>query len=267
MRHTERMRSASDHRYFDSPFIALAHRGGATYGPNVGRENSVHAFEQAVALGYRYLETDVHVTRDGVLVAFHDERLDRATDASGLIAELDHAQVAEARIGGIDPIPTLAELFETFPDARFNIDIKAPGAVQPLVEQINAFRAQQRVCVGSFGLDRIVAFRRLMGSQVPTAVCNAGVLWTAKVPWLPTVLNDPGVAFQMPVSHDIAGRTIRLLSRAMVERAHAAGKQVHVWTIDDAEEMNSLIDLGVDGLVTNRIDTLREVLIERGLWG
>lgn len=261
------MRSASDHRYFDSPFIALAHRGGATYEPNLGRENSVHAFEQAAALGYQYFETDVHVTRDGVLVAFHDERLDRATDATGVIAELDHAQVAEARIGGIDPIPTLAELLETFPEARFNIDIKAPGAVEPLVEQINAFRAQQRVCVGSFGIDRIMAFRRLMGSQVPTAVSNAGVLWTAKVPFLPTLVNDPGVAFQMPVSHDVAGHTVRLLTHTMVARAHEAGKQVHVWTIDDAAEMNALIDLGVDGLVTNRIDTLREVLIERGLWG
>lgn len=261
------MRSASDYRYFDSPFIALAHRGGATYEPNIGRENSVHAFGRAVELGYNYLETDVHVTGDGVLIAFHDELLDRATDATGTVAELEYAAVAEARIGGIDPIPTLAELLETFPEARFNIDIKAPGAVRPLVEEINRFRAHHRVCVGSFAFDRILAFRRLMGTQVPTAVSNAGVLWTSKVPVLPAHLNDPGVAFQMPVQHGIAGRQVRLLTSAMVQRAHDGGKQVHVWTIDEAEEMNTLIDLGVDGLVTNRIDTLREVLLERGLWG
>jgi glycerophosphoryl diester phosphodiesterase len=96
---------AADYAFFDVPFTAFAHRGGATYEPNLYRENSMHAFKQAVALGYRYLETDVHATRDGVLLAFHDALLDRVTDHTGAVADLSYAEVSEARIHGIDPIP------------------------------------------------------------------------------------------------------------------------------------------------------------------
>lgn len=258
--------SARDYDYFDSGFVALAHRGGSLFPANRGRENTVHAFAEAARLGYRYFETDVHVTRDGELIAFHDDRLDRVTDTSGMIAETPWPRVRQARINGTDAIPTLAELFETFPDARFNIDIKAPGAVVPLVRTINRFRAHDRVCVGSFGVDRILAFRRLMGTQVPTSVSKIGVAWTAFVRYLPRPLNDPGVVFQVPIDWPVRGRTLRLVSKAMVERAHTVGKQVHVWTIDDADVMNRLIDLGVDGLVTDRIDVLKEVLMDRGLW-
>ena len=129
------------------PFVAFAHRGGATYPPNLHRENSRHAFAEAVALGYRYLETDVHATADGVLLAFHDSVLDRVTDRMGAIAELPYAEVAEARIGGIDPIPRLGELFEAFPDARFNIDAKSNTAVDLLAETIAEHDAYDRVCV------------------------------------------------------------------------------------------------------------------------
>ncbi|GAB3715116.1 glycerophosphodiester phosphodiesterase [Mariniluteicoccus flavus] len=259
-------RHARDFAYFDAPFIPMAHRGGSFLEANLGRENTVHAFGQAVALGYRWLETDVHATADGRLVAFHDDRLDRVTDRTGLIADLPWAALEGVRIGGRDAIPTLDELFETFPDARFNIDIKAPGAVEPLVAAINAHRAHDRVCVGSFGLDRITAFRRRMGDQVPTSVTGVGVAWTSFVPVVPAYANDAGVAFQMPVSQRVAGRDVRLVTPGLISRAHAAGKVVQVWTIDDAAEMHELIDLGVDGLITDRVDTLRDVCLERGLW-
>ena len=115
---------AADYAFFDVPFAAFAHRGGATYEPNLYRENSLHAFKEAVALGYRYLETDVHATRDGVLLAFNDRVLDRVTDHTGAIAELTYAEIAEARIHGLDPIPRLSELLAEFPDVRFNVDVK-----------------------------------------------------------------------------------------------------------------------------------------------
>lgn len=261
-----RRRPAAAHSYFDTPFIALAHRGGALLPANLHRENSLYAFIRAAELGYRYLETDVHSTADGVLVAFHDDRLGRVTDRAGLIADLPWAEVREARIGGQDPIPTLAELFDAFPGHRFNIDIKAPGAIRPLVRTINEFHAHDRVCVGSFGVDRIREFRRLMGAQVATSLAGPGVAWTRFVPVLPRLLNDPGVVLQIPTSWLIAGREVRLVTRSLVQRAHAAGKLVHVWTIDTAEEMHELIELGVDGLVSDRIDVLKEVCLARGLW-
>ncbi|MBO0842738.1 MAG: glycerophosphodiester phosphodiesterase, partial [Nocardioides sp.] len=106
---------------------AYAHRGGARDPEIHGLENTLAAFQHAVGLGYRYLETDVHLTRDGVLLAFHDDRLDRVTDSRGAIAEMSYADVATARVQGEHPVPTMAELLEAFPEASFNIDLKAEG--------------------------------------------------------------------------------------------------------------------------------------------
>ncbi len=263
MRRTSR---AADHPYFDQDFIALAHRGGALLEANLGRENTLAAFGNALALGYRYLETDVHATRDGELVAFHDDVLDRVSDRTGAIRELTLAQVREARLASDQRVPSLDEVLESFPDARLNIDIKAPGAVEPLVERLRAHRAEQRVCVGSFGQQRLQAFRRLTGGRVATAAGPAEVAWTAKAPALARWISGPGVALQMPVEHRVAGRRVQLLSPKLLAAAHARGKVVHIWTVNDAEQMHRLVDLGVDGIVTDAVDVLREVLIERGMW-
>lgn len=257
---------ASDFPYFDAPFLAFAHRGGPRLPGNEGRENSLYAFGQAVALGYRYLETDVHVTRDGVLVAFHDEQLDRVTDQSGRIADLDFAALRQARIGGIDPIPTLAEALDAFPQIRFNIDLKSPAAVRPLVDVLNRTRAHDRVCVTSFDNRTLAQFRRLGGARIATGMGPREVAWTRFVPVLPQFLKAPGLALQVPVHTTVLGRRVRIVTAGLIAAAHASGRQVHVWTIDEAEEMHRLIDLGVDGIVSDQIDVLREVLIERDLW-
>lgn len=263
--HTVRMR-ARDYPYFDTRFAAFAHRGGATYGPNAGHENTVAAFRTAVDMGYRYLETDVHATRDGVLLAFHDERLDRVTDGLGLIGDLTAADVARVRVGGTEPVPELDQLFEEFPQARFNIDIKSAAAIEPLVRCIEWHRAHDRVCVGSFGVDRIRAFRRLMGRRVATTVSAAGTAYNAYAPVLPRLFNSPGVALQLPTTHEVGGRSVRTLTPRLLRNAHATGKVVHVWTIDDASTMEELVDQGVDGIFTDRIDVLKDVLSRRGLW-
>lgn len=259
--------SAADYPYFAPPPIGLAHRGGAAHPANVGIENTIAAFRTAVELGFRYLETDVHATSDGRLVAFHDEHLDRVTDRAGAIADLPWREVAAARIGGREPIPTLAELLDAFPDARINIDIKAPGAVDPLWETIRAHAAYERVCVGSFSNRRLHAFRQLAGARVATA---AGQLGTAALRYLPQGLSalahSPGQVLQIPTTHEVRGRTLALVTPGLVAAAHRFGMQVHVWTIDERDEMERLLDLGVDGIVSDRIDVLREVLTARGAW-
>lgn len=261
------MRSAaSQHPFFDAPFIAMAHRGGALLPDNIGRENTVHAFARAVELGYRYLETDVHVTADGTLIAFHDDRLDRVTDGAGPIAGLPWTEVRQARIGGQDAIPTLDELLESFPEQRFNIDIKAPGATEPLAATIRAHAAECRVCVGSFGNDRLRAFRRLAGNRIATSTSRAGVTWTRFVPLLSRLRPAAGQALQIPVETMVAGRPVRLVTPTLIATAHATDRHVHVWTVDDADLMHELLDLGVDGLISDRIDVLRAVLLDRGLW-
>ncbi|MEN3122997.1 glycerophosphodiester phosphodiesterase [Janibacter sp. LM] len=260
------MRPASDFAYFgDAPPIALAHRGGSTYGPNVGRENTVTAFRHAVDIGYRYLETDVHATSDGQLVAFHDDVLDRVTDAQGAIAQLPWSEVSTARIRGVDAVPTMDELFETFPGTRFNIDIKSHEAIEPLVEVIRRHDAIERVCIGSFSDERLRAVRRALGPDLATSAGPRDVAATRLLPRvLRRLLRSPSQALQIPLSQRVGPVPVALATRRLVAAAHALGKHVHVWTIDDADEMHRLLDLGVDGIVTDRIDTLRDVLAERG---
>lgn len=259
--------SAADYSYFAPPPIGLAHRGGAAYPPNVGVENTLAAFARAVEMGYRYLETDVHATSDGVLVAFHDERLDRVTDRTGWIAQLPWSEVRAARVGGREAIPSLDELLEAFPAARLNIDIKAPAAVGPLWAAIQRHTAYDRVCVGSFSQQRLSAFRRLAGTRVATAAGQPG---TAALRYLPRSLtrrvHSPGQVLQIPVTHVVRGRTLTLVTPRLIETVHELGMQVHVWTVDDPAEMRWLLDLGVDGIVSDRIDLLRDVLTERGAW-
>ncbi len=257
---------AADHPFFDAPFLAFAHRGGALHPANLGRENTRYAFEQAVALGYRYLETDVHATADGVLVAFHDDRLDRVTDRHGLITSLRYAELAEARIGGRDGIPTFAELLAAFPACRFNVDAKSDGAVDLLADAVAAHDAYDRVCVSSFGIRRLHRLRRRLGPRAASAASSLGVAAHRFVPWVTAVLDTPGAALQIPMEHRLLGRRVDLVTPALVRHVHRAGKQVHVWTVDDPATMARLIDLGVDGIFTDAPSELRDVLRSRGLW-
>jgi glycerophosphoryl diester phosphodiesterase len=257
---------AADFAFFDVPFTAFAHRGGATYVPNLYRENSLHAFKEAVALGYRYLETDVHATRDGVLLAFHDRVLDRVTDRTGAIAALTYSEVAEARIHGLDPIPRFSELLVEFPDSRFNVDVKSPRAVALLAATIAEHEAYDRVCVASFGLRRLYELRRRLGWRVPSAASTLGVAANRFLPWVTWALNSPAPVLQIPLSLSVVGRRLSVLTPALVEAAHRAGKKVQIWTVDDSEIMERLIDAGVDGIFTDRVDTLKDVLVRRGLW-
>ena len=245
--------------------LAMAHRGGAMHPDIPGVENTLHAFRHAVALGYHYLETDVQVTRDGVLLAFHDADLGRVTDAVGLIGELGAAEIDRARIGRHHGIPTMAGLLEEFPRVRFNIDIKAAGAVQPLADLLERTGAQDRVCVGSFSQRRLDAFRAATSGRVATSASPAEVALFAALPsGRAARLATRGRVAALQVPHR-RGR-LRVVTPGLVRRAHAAGAHVHVWTVDEPAEMEELLDLGVDGLITDRTDVLKDVLIRRGQW-
>ena len=263
------------HPFLDEPrergaVLAFAHRGGAQHPDLLGLENTIAAFEAAVRLGYRYLETDVQATRDGELLAFHDASLDRVTDRVGRLADQRYAEVANARVGGREPIPRMVDLLEAFPHARFNVDLKSAEAVEPLVDLIARTGVQERVCVGSFTERDLRVFRARMRTRSSTPVATScGVATSAAMAVLPAhravpgLLRDRGAAFQVPHRH--RGRLL-VVDRRFVEQAHASGRHVHVWTIDDPDEIEELLDLGVDGIFTDRPDVLREVLVARGLW-
>ncbi len=266
-------RPRTGHDYLDRPSgpIPFAHRGGALHPELEGLENTLHAFRHAYRLGYRHLETDVHCTRDGVLLAFHDRRLDRVTDRTGNVCDLSYDEVRLALIGTREPIPTLGELFDEFPHACFNIDIKAPDAVEPLARFLRERRVEDRVLVGSFSPESLNRFRAITLGRVLTSAHPLEVLIWVLSPsgrladWL---TGRRVAALQVPHHRRIPGLGWRLpvVTRRLVRKAHAAGRHVHVWTVDDPVEIRELLALGVDGLMTDRTDMLKDVLISMGVW-
>lgn len=251
---------APRHPYLDHPGpIAFAHRGGAAD----GLENTVAQFRRAVELGYRYIETDVHATADGRLVAFHDATLDRVTDGVGRIADLPWAEIRHARVAGREPVPLFEELLETFPGVRWNVDVKAEPALRPLLELIERADAWDRVCVGSFSEARVLRAQRLAGPRLATSFGTRGVLGLRLRSWgLPAAVRRSAVAAQVPEAQS----GVPVADHRFVRAAHARGLQVHVWTVQEPERMHRLLDLGVDGIMTDHIGTLREVMEERGVW-
>jgi glycerophosphoryl diester phosphodiesterase len=244
--------------------LAFAHRGGAGHPHLTGLENTRAAFAHAVALGYRYLETDVHVTRDGVLVAFHDALLERVTDGAGSVEEFGSEALAEVRVAGREPVPTLASLVAAFPDARFNIDLKGAGAVAPLAAFVHDHDLHDRVLVGSFSGRRLRRFRRLAGHRVATSASPGEIVAYVVLPVRLARRVTRGGPAALQVPHRLGPLVVA--SRRLVRRAHAGGLHVHVWTVDDRAAMTTLLDRGVDGLMTDRTDILRDVLRHRDLW-
>ncbi|MEA5455886.1 glycerophosphodiester phosphodiesterase [Sinomonas sp. JGH33] len=243
--------------------MALAHRGFSLG----GLENTLTAFRAAWDLGFTHLETDVHATADGVLVAFHDETLDRVTDRSGRISRLPWAEVARARIGGAERVLRFEELAEALPDACFNVDVKASPAVAPFADAIERLRLHDRVLVASFSdARRRAVLARLSRPVAASAGTRTTALLAFGAPAVPAgvlrrFLHDVD-CFQVPEGQ---GR-LPVVTPAFLARSHALGKQVHVWTVNEAADMSRLLDLGVDGLVTDRADVLRGVLEARGAW-
>ena len=247
------------HAFLDHPHpIAFAHRGGAGDWP----ENTMPAFEGAVSLGYRYVETDVHLTSDGVLVAFHDDRLDRVTDRVGLIREMTWSEVSAARVDGREPIARFSELLATWPDLRVNVDPKHDVSVEPLAAAIRAAGAIDRVCIGAFSDRRIARMRALLGPELCTSLGPRG---TARLIAATRRLGAPrfaAAAAQVPTTQS----GVPLVTSRFVAGAHRLGLAVHVWTVDDADEMRRLLDLGVDGIMTDRPAVLKDVLVARDQW-
>ena len=256
------------HPFLDHPGpIAFAHRGGSGDAP----ENTLVAFEIAVTLGYRYLETDAHITRDGVLVAFHDDRLDRVTDRTGTIAERTVAEVEAAdagyrfsRDGGVSfpfrgrgiRVPRLEDLLVRWPDVRFNIDPKADACVEPLAALLDRLNAWDRVCIGSFSDRRLRRIRELGHGRACTSMGPRAVAlawFAAKFGLMPRLGAD---CLQVPTRRG----PIPIVTERFVAAAHRAALPVHVWTINDESTIDRLLALGVDGIMSDHLRLLLKVL-------
>ncbi|HEX2903923.1 MAG TPA: glycerophosphodiester phosphodiesterase family protein [Jatrophihabitans sp.] len=235
--------------------IGYAHRG---FAPD-GGENSLAAFQAAVDLGYTHLETDARVTADGIAVAFHDATLDRVTNSTGTLARLSWKEVAPARIAGRHPIPPLADLLDAFPDCYFNIDVKSDAAVGPTLDVLRRTRSWARVRLASFSHRRLALLRAVAGPGVATTLSPGEVLALLAGRFRPP---RQAIAAQVPAGWS----RLALVDERFVDRAHALRVEVHVWTVNQPGEMRRLLDLGVDALISDRADVLRDVLAERGAW-
>jgi glycerophosphoryl diester phosphodiesterase len=244
--------------------IAMAHRGFTSF---KFPKNSMGAFHEAVKLGYRYLETDVRATRDATAVIFHDRRIGAQTGVSGAVDQLHWHDVRSADLGAGESIPTLEELLSALPDMRINIDIKHASAIEPTVDVIERLNAHDRVLITSFSDRRRRRALSLLSKRVASAAGTGAflVLLTTRTP------GARAYAWRMLLDSDCVQLPPRLGGRAiitpdLVAAFHASGRPVHAWTIDDPVAMNALFDIGVDGIITDRADLLRDVLIARGEW-
>lgn len=247
------------HPFLDHPRpIAFAHRGGALE----AEENTMAAFAHAVRLGYTHVETDVQATRDGVAVIFHDDTIERMTGEPDRVADLTWEELSKRRTKGGEAVPLLDELFEEWPGLCVNVEPKSAAAVQPIADAIRRAGALDRVCVGAFEPGHTERLRDILGPGLCWSPAHAGVtrLWLAG--WgLPVAVPDfPCV--QVPTQF----RGVPVVTRRFVRAAHARGMQVHVWTVDAEPEMDRLLDIGVDALMTDRPTLLRAVLERRGVW-
>lgn len=254
-----------EHAFLAGPYPrAFVHRGWH-YDELAGMENSLSAFRRAAREGYHYLETDVHATNDDVVVVHHDPVLDRTTDASGVVARLPWKVVGKAKIGGREPVSRLEELLEELPDALLNIDVKAERAIQPLIDTLRRTNSLHRVCVASFSEGRLNRVRRSAGDGLLTSMGTKAImrLWAAgRLPALLRGRREHQRIAQVPVRH---GR-LTVVDKRLIAASRRRGIEVHVWTIDEPDQMHELIDLGVDGIMTDRPAVLRDVLRSRDLW-
>ena len=245
----------------DAP-IGLAHRGGAREAP----ENSLTAFTNADRLGFSYFETDVRATSDGRVMVFHDATLNRVTGRVGRISALPYSEVRRARIGGLDPVMRLEELFEAFPSTFINIDVKDDHTLQPFLALMANPRYAERVCVASFNAGRLRAVRRALGGSVATSLTPpevAALVTSSRVGPFARLSNLALPSSAQCVQVPVRQSGVPIVTRRFVDAAHRQGLAVHVWTINDEDEMNRLFDLGVDGIVSDRPTLLSRVLLRR----
>lgn len=245
--------------YLDHPVpFGFAHQGGTETAPG----NTLASFDHARTLGYRYIETDVHLTADGVLVVFHDDDLAATTGVAGPIESKTWDEVSPLLVGGEHPIPRLDTVLDRYPDMRFNIEPKADSAVGPLVEMIHSRRLLDRIGVGSFSDRRVRTMRRALGPALATSPGPFGVALVLAMALFWPRWKAPYRCMQIPTKAWI----LPLVNRFLVGRYHRLGLQVHVWTINDETRMRALLDLGVDAIISDEVSLLRDVLRSRGAW-
>jgi glycerophosphoryl diester phosphodiesterase len=258
------------HAILDHPVpVAFAHRGGAALFP----ESTLLAFERALELGCMALELDVHATRDRHLVVLHDSTVDRTTNGSGPVSSLTLSELQKLDAGyhftkdGVTfpyrgqglTVPSFEQLVRALPGANLNVELKVPGLAGLLLDSVKRHGLASRLVVAAFAHPIMMEFRHL-APWVPTSASRREAIgFRARTALRTSVLPPVFRALQIPPSY----HRVPIITRATVSEAHRLGIAVHAWTIDDMDTMRTLLDLGVDGIMTDRPDVLVPLLAER----
>ena len=239
-------------------FMAFAHRGGTEFAP----ENTYEAFSSAVSIGYKYLETDVHPNADNKLMAFHDSSVDRVTNYKGKICNFTSSELKKIKVKEKFQIPFLEDLIESFSKSFFSIDMKSDQSVKPLIKLIKSMNAVDRVCFASFSQDRIDYVRDEFDNKCITSMGPREIIKTK----ISSIINFKQKIIPKISSLPISRYRIKLLNKRHINFLKSLNIRVIAWTINDVEAINKLIDLGVDGIMTDNISVLKKILIKKNIW-
>jgi glycerophosphoryl diester phosphodiesterase len=259
------------HPYFNGPYPrAYAHRGWHI-GDLAGCENTLAAFRRAVDEGFGYLEMDVHASVDGAVVVHHDAMLERTTDGAGPIGAQRAAALTKVRVLGREPLPLLEDVLVELPETRMTIELKSDAVVEPVLAVLERTDSWHRVCLGSYHDRRLARARTAAGERLCTSMARGAAFGLRSRAWLAALPPPLSRLPRPPVVGDLAQLPrwfgpLTVVDGALVRTARAADREVHVWTVDEPAEMSALLDLGVDGLLSDRPDLLRTLLQQRGQW-
>lgn len=250
-----------------SDVIVMPHRGGC----NESLENSWVALEHAYSLGYKYFETDVRATKDNVVVIYHDDTLERVNNHAGRVEDMTWEELSHISYSDGSQIVRLEDALKKYSDLNFNIDIKNDHVVEPFIQLLNDMpEVQERILVASFSSNRLKKIRAAFSGRVKTSLGMSEVIKLKLASTLtisPRLFGVPSprqgvVAVQVPMKFGI----IKVVTKRFISACHRQGMAVQVWVIDDPEEMEFLIDMGVDGIFTDSPSLAKQILISRGLW-
>lgn len=238
--------------------VPIAHRGASL----LASENSFDSFRKALELGYRVIETDIHGSKDGTAYIFHDSTLERLTGENLKISDLKDVDIDSLRVNTSSIIPRLSNVFEEFPEGLFNLDAKTWESTMPIANTIKNMGCRSRVCIGSFNDKRIDAIIRELGVETCHSMGTRNVIKFFFGAQLGIGQEFTAQCIQLPIKQF----GISLITEKVLQYARKLGIKNHFWTINSPATMQRLIELNVDGIMTDDCLLLKKIMEKQNKW-
>ena len=241
-----------------SNIVPIAHRGASL----VATENSFESFRKAFDLGYRIIETDIHSSKDGTAYIFHDNTLERLTGENLKISDLKDVDIDSLKVNKSSIIPRLSNVFEEFPEGLFNLDAKTWEATIPITNTVKKMACSSRVCIGSFNDKHIDAIIRELGVETCHSMGTSNVFKFYLGAQLGIKQNFTAQCIQLPIKQF----GISLITQKILRHARKLGIKIHFWTINNSGLIQKLLELDVDGIMTDDCILLKTIMEKKHKW-